>query len=1003
MRHTAIAIGLCWLLLAPVAFAQEGARIFKDAASCRRPRPAAERQASPKAPPKYSPVHDTALCCRYYGYSYSTNDFWGTPQTPLLYTYQNLTVPPAASYPVKIGFDDDWYNEHSRGHLQFDLGALPDSVTALAAGLRLTTAYDTQWPHEWDSWTDVPVVLRGMWRDQAAYTPHDGDASSWDLYDDAGDGSGYGTHDLTMDGTYNVEWPAADSFYDLGAQAVSDLNASWTAGRFGIGLALPDESADRGINLWGAGAYLHVTYKHARSHPRLSSPSVAPAAGEAGITMFSYTVDYADSFGYPADSAWVTIDGARTLALSPTGDPTDCRFIGKTVLAAPGAHTYAFRFHNTFGRTAELPASGSFGGPTVSLHPGPYVQYVRSAVIDTGSMGNGDGVLNSGETARLRVWVRNMGSDSAGAVTGTLSTGDPNIGVIVAADTFGTVPSLDSAGRMGFTVAAAAATPFNYTASLVLRCRDRNGDQWASNVLLPVNALFFEDAEDSSGRNVARQDSPWHRTQRRSYSPDHAWWCGEEGTGAYAANSNAALVTTEFVCGHDQELSFWHWYETEPDYDSCFVESTVDGGAHWSTIAAYNGTSAGWAKQACDLSAIAAGTPLQVRFRFKSDNSVNRHGWFIDDIRVGPAAAALGNGLLTPSIGDTAQQFAYSVTYTSAANAPPTDSTVVIDGVAHAMSRNGGTYAAGARYSYATRLPLGDRHTYLFYFSSDGQPLQSPSSGYGDGPWVGAAALRDDLESGLAKWTVGHSGNSLDWSLTAACSHSPSHCLTDSRDTTYRDSTDSWAGLVNSVDLSSYTWAKIGWFERYWTEAGYDSCSPEISADNGATWTALCPKYSGLDTAWHERVADLGAYCGKAAPVKVRYHLTSDHSIHYDGWYVDDVQIIGGWPTGVNDPPPDESRSQEAEFRMGQNYPNPFAASTTVRYQLPAAGRVMLTIYNVAGQVVKPLTNEVQSAGPHLIRWDGRDVAGRRAAAGIYFYRLTTGERTITKKMIVVK
>ncbi len=1002
MRTLCSVILFCGLALTPFAAAEEGIRIYHDGPSGVRTRPTAMPLPSPKAPPKYSPVHDTAIYCRHYGYSYSTNS-WGSPQSPLLYTYENQSFPPSTSYPVKIGFDSDWDDEHSRGHVQFDIDQLPDSIVALSAGLRLVTAYDTQWTHEWDSWADIPIVFRGMWRNQAVYTPHDGDASSWELYDDAGDGSADGTHNLTMDGTYNLDWPSSGTFYDLGTQAVSDLNASWPLGWFGIGFALPDESADRGVNLWGAGSLLHVTYKNNRSHPRLRNPSVLPSSGEAGITQFTYSVSYVDSMGYPADSAFVIIDGTQQISLSPAGDPVDCKFIAKTVLAAAGTHGYAFRFHNSFGRTVTLPAAGSFTGPGVSLHSGPYVRYLRSTVIDTGSLGNGDGVLNSGESARLRIWVKNCGSDSAASVIGTVSSGDPNLTLVIAADTFGTILSLDSAAQAGFTVAATASAPFNYTSSLVLRCRDKQSNEWASSILLPLNALFFDNADDSLAQNFTQSDSPWHRTQRSCYSPENSWWCGSESTGAYAANCNAALATAEFLIGRDQQLSFWHRYETELNYDSCFVETTTDGGAHWSIISTFNGNNLSWTKQACDLSAIAAGTPVQIRFRFKSDNSVNKQGWFVDDIRIGPAAAALSNGTASPTLGDTLTPFTYTVAYSSAANAAPTDSLVIIDGAPHPMARAGGAYLTGARYAYTTRLPLGNGHQFLFYFAADGQTLQCPSSGYGGGPWVGVPVFRDSFENGLSQWTTGHNYNSLDWSLTAANCHSATHCLTDSRDSAYRDSTDSWAQMLSAVDLSPYSWAKLGWFEKYWTESGYDYCHPEFSTDNGSTWSALIPQYSGLDTAWHERVADLGAFCGKAAPIKVRYRLTSDFSLHYDGWYVDDVQLIGGWPTGVNDRPPDECRMQNAEFKMEQNYPNPFTLFTAISYQLSAVSRIKLIVYNVAGQKVRTLADGVEPAGPHCVRWDGRDGAGKGVAAGVYFYQLRTSEKQIIRKLIVLK
>jgi len=60
-------------------------------------------------------------------------------------------------------------------------------------------------------------------------------------------------------------------------------------------------------------------------------------------------------------------------------------------------------------------------------------------------------------------------------------------------------------------------------------------------------------------------------------------------------------------------------------------------------------------------------------------------------------------------------------------------------------------------------------------------------------------------------------------------------------------------------------------------------------------------------------------------------------------------------------------------------------------------------VYNVVGQRVKNLVDEVMVAGEHEIRWDGVDEAGKKVATGIYFYRLTSDFGTETKKMPLLK
>jgi hypothetical protein len=75
-------------------------------------------------------------------------------------------------------------------------------------------------------------------------------------------------------------------------------------------------------------------------------------------------------------------------------------------------------------------------------------------------------------------------------------------------------------------------------------------------------------------------------------------------------------------------------------------------------------------------------------------------------------------------------------------------------------------------------------------------------------------------------------------------------------------------------------------------------------------------------------------------------------------------------------------------FSLAQNYPNPFNPETAIGYQLPEAGFVSLSIYNMLGQRVVTLRDEHTPAGYHQAIWDGRGEAGRDVASGIYLYRL---------------
>ena len=91
-----------------------------------------------------------------------------------------------------------------------------------------------------------------------------------------------------------------------------------------------------------------------------------------------------------------------------------------------------------------------------------------------------------------------------------------------------------------------------------------------------------------------------------------------------------------------------------------------------------------------------------------------------------------------------------------------------------------------------------------------------------------------------------------------------------------------------------------------------------------------------------------------------------------------------------------------ADLSLG-NYPNPFNPTTTISYHLAEAVAVRLTIFNALGQQVRVLADETQDAGPHILEWNGLDMAGQAAAGGIYFYRLEAGTRSAVGKMLFAK
>jgi len=87
-----------------------------------------------------------------------------------------------------------------------------------------------------------------------------------------------------------------------------------------------------------------------------------------------------------------------------------------------------------------------------------------------------------------------------------------------------------------------------------------------------------------------------------------------------------------------------------------------------------------------------------------------------------------------------------------------------------------------------------------------------------------------------------------------------------------------------------------------------------------------------------------------------------------------------------------------SKFQLYQNYPNPFNTNTNISFDLARNGCVNLNIYNLLGQKIETLVDKRMVAGQHSINWNAL-----KHSSGIYFYKLTTGDRSLTKRMTLLK
>ncbi len=110
-------------------------------------------------------------------------------------------------------------------------------------------------------------------------------------------------------------------------------------------------------------------------------------------------------------------------------------------------------------------------------------------------------------------------------------------------------------------------------------------------------------------------------------------------------------------------------------------------------------------------------------------------------------------------------------------------------------------------------------------------------------------------------------------------------------------------------------------------------------------------------------------------------YLSVDKQVLLDMLEVDDDKIV-----------------EPTTFALKQNYPNPFNASTTIEYVTLTSGQVELTVYNLVGEKIDVLVDKLVPAGEHTVTWDATGVA-----TGVYYYKLTTSEGTVAKRMLLLK
>jgi serine protease len=197
--------------------------------------------------------------------------------------------------------------------------------------------------------------------------------------------------------------------------------------------------------------------------------------------------------------------------------------------------------------------------------------------------------------------------------------------------------------------------------------------------------------------------------------------------------------------------------------------------------------------------------------------------------------------------------------------------------------------------------------------------------------------------------------------------------------------------------------------------AGHSTGAIRMTTNGGSSWnTVTSPTTQAINGAAY--VSNTGSAWVSATSIPYRstnngtnwtsqtlYPFSGSiyHLAMYDttvGWLVtSNGEILKYRPQGTTavEPP---GMNAPLKYALEQNYPNPFNPTTTIRYEIRDAGNVQLKVYDVLGREVAELVNERQDAGSHRVNFNAA-----RLASGVYFYRLSAGGFTETRRMLLMK
>jgi hypothetical protein len=211
-------------------------------------------------------------------------------------------------------------------------------------------------------------------------------------------------------------------------------------------------------------------------------------------------------------------------------------------------------------------------------------------------------------------------------------------------------------------------------------------------------------------------------------------------------------------------------------------------------------------------------------------------------------------------------------------------------------------------------------------------------------------------------------------------------------------------GSTRFLNLKEYPSLEPIWITQsetsYWGQSILGSYRSNMGTPNDSSWIVIKKRLDGYPT-FNNQYRFVNTQNGlwrKAIYTRTEINGVLNVSANQNSF----LYVISGLRIFLYNLAPrvgvDNPEMTPTTFFLAPNYPNPFNASTMIEYSLPESGPVKVDIFDILGRKIQTLVDETQAAGFHQVAWNGDNLP-----SGTYFYRIQAGEKTQTKKCLLLK